>query len=89
MQYLNSILGAIENSCCVTIISTGESAAAVFKDLGKLSRIYRDQLVYPLIAAAREGTLKDAPIAVWNIGLIPRLIGFRYLRIYANTQIWH
>ena len=37
--------------CCCS----GESAAAAFKDLNKLSRSFKDQLAYPLIAAAREG----------------------------------
>lgn len=27
----------------------------VFRDLRKLSRLFKDQLIYPLIAAAREG----------------------------------
>lgn len=27
----------------------------VFQDLRKLSRLFKDQLIYPLIAAAREG----------------------------------
>lgn len=36
--------------CC-----SGESAAAAFRDLNKLSRVFKDQVAYPLIAAAREG----------------------------------
>lgn len=36
--------------CC-----SGGSAAAAFKDLSKLSRLFKDQLAYPLIATAREG----------------------------------
>lgn len=37
------------------VCSSGESAAAAFRDLRKLSRVFKDQLAYPLIAAAREG----------------------------------
>lgn len=37
--------------CC----RSGESAAAAFKDLDKLCHTFKDQLAYPLIAAAREG----------------------------------
>lgn len=41
--------------CCCS----GESAAAAFRGLKKLSRVFKDQLAYPLIASAREG--KDSP----------------------------
>lgn len=40
--------------CC-----SGESAAAAFRDLNKLSRVFKDQVAYPLIAAAREGKDQD------------------------------
>lgn len=43
------------------VCSAGESAAAAFRDLKKLSRVFKDQLAYPLIAAAREGTVTHRP----------------------------
>lgn len=38
-------------------VTTGENASAAYKDLKKLSRIFKDQLVYPLMASARQGTV--------------------------------
>lgn len=35
--------------------SSGGSAGVVYRDLSKLSRLFKDQLVYPLMAAARQG----------------------------------
>lgn len=35
--------------------SPGDSAAAAFKELNKLSRVFKDQVAYPLITAARHG----------------------------------
>lgn len=37
------------------LCSSGGSAGVVFRDLSKLSRLFKDQLVYPLMAAARQG----------------------------------
>lgn len=34
----------------------GGNAGVAYRDLPKLSRVFKDQLAYPLIAAAREGT---------------------------------
>ncbi|XP_051811243.1 F-box only protein 7 isoform X1 [Acanthochromis polyacanthus] len=45
----------LEPSSYVTNEWAGGSAAAAFRDLRKLSRVFKDQLVYPLIAAARDG----------------------------------
>lgn len=36
-------------------VSAGGSAGGVYRDLSKLSRLFKDQLVYPLMAAARQG----------------------------------
>ncbi|XP_036812655.1 F-box only protein 7 isoform X5 [Oncorhynchus mykiss] len=36
------------------LVINGDSAAAVYTELRKLSRVFKDQLVYPLIASARE-----------------------------------
>nr|XP_021482451.1 F-box only protein 7 isoform X3 [Meriones unguiculatus] len=35
-------------------VEPGESAASVYKDLKKLSRLFKDQLVYPLLAFTRQ-----------------------------------
>lgn len=43
--------GANHAPCC----APGDSAAAAFKDLKKLSRVFKDQLAYPLITASRHG----------------------------------
>ncbi|KAF7651803.1 hypothetical protein LDENG_00105120 [Lucifuga dentata] len=56
----------------------GESAAAAFRDLSKLSRIFKDQLVYPLIAAAREAM--SLPVAFGLAALPPELL-LRILRL--------
>lgn len=34
---------------------SGENAAKIYKDLQKLSRLFKDQLVYPLLAFTRQG----------------------------------
>uniref|UniRef100_A0A4W6F5A8 F-box protein 7 n=1 Tax=Lates calcarifer TaxID=8187 RepID=A0A4W6F5A8_LATCA len=56
----------------------GESAAAAFKDLSKLSRVFKDQLAYPLIAAAREAMA--LPVAFGLAALPPELL-LRVLRL--------
>ncbi|XP_040928419.1 F-box only protein 7 isoform X2 [Betta splendens] len=56
----------------------GESAAAAFKDLRKLSRIFKDQLAYPLIASAREAMA--LPVAFGLAALPPELL-LRVLRL--------
>ncbi|XP_038839131.1 F-box only protein 7 isoform X3 [Salvelinus namaycush] len=45
---------SLKPSTYVTDQWTGDSAAAVYTELRKLSRVFKDQLVYPLIASARE-----------------------------------
>ncbi|XP_031694453.1 F-box only protein 7 isoform X2 [Anarrhichthys ocellatus] len=49
-----------------------ESAAAAFRDLNKLSRIFKDQLAYPLIAAARDAMA--LPVAFGLAALPPELV---------------
>ncbi|KAG7232966.1 hypothetical protein INR49_007902 [Caranx melampygus] len=56
---VNQIVDTVRKLCLnpssyITDEWPGESAAAAFKDLTKLSRVFKDQLAYPLIAAARE-----------------------------------
>lgn len=43
----------------------GGNAGEAFKDLQKLSHIFKDQLAYPLIAAAREGTYLFVTNITW------------------------
>ncbi|XP_041637166.1 F-box only protein 7 [Cheilinus undulatus] len=62
----------------------GESAAAAFKDLKKLSRIFKDQLVYPLIAAARAAL--SLPVAFGLVALPPELI-LRVLRLLDVVSV--
>ncbi|KAI3366738.1 hypothetical protein L3Q82_009222 [Scortum barcoo] len=59
----------------------GESAAAAFKDLKKLSRIFKDQLAYPLIAAAREAMA--LPVAFGLAALPPEL----FLRVVRLLDV--
>lgn len=55
-----------------------ETAAIAFKDLKKLSRIFKDQLAYPLIAGAREAMA--LPVAFGLAALPPELL-LRVLRL--------
>ncbi|CAN9508330.1 unnamed protein product [Ophioblennius macclurei] len=57
---------------------SGGSAAAAFKDLRRLSRVFKDQLAYPLIAAARDAMA--LPVAFGLAALPPELL-FRVLRL--------
>lgn len=56
----------------------GGSAAAAFRDLRKLSRVFKDQLVYPLIAAARDGL--SLPVA-FGLQVLPPELLLRILRL--------
>ncbi|XP_061085511.1 F-box only protein 7 [Conger conger] len=56
----------------------GENAAVVYKDLKKLSRIFKDQLAYPLIASARQAM--GLPPAFGLTALPPELL-LRVLRL--------
>uniref|UniRef100_UPI003AAD70C0 F-box only protein 7 n=1 Tax=Centroberyx gerrardi TaxID=166262 RepID=UPI003AAD70C0 len=69
---------SLNPSSYVTDEFQGESAAAAFKDLSKLSRIFKDQLAYPLIAAAREAM---ALPAVFGLGALPPELLLRVLRL--------
>lgn len=65
----------------------GECAAVAFKDLKKLSRIFKDQLAYPLIAAAREAMA--LPVAFGLSALPPELLlrVLRLLDIHSLTRL--
>lgn len=41
----------------------GGIAGATYKELPKLSRVFKDQLAYPLIATAREGISLKVTVA--------------------------
>lgn len=56
----------------------GGSAAAAFRDLKKMSRLFKDQLAYPLIAAARAAMA--LPVAFGLAALPPELL-LRVLRL--------
>ncbi|KAL0964908.1 hypothetical protein UPYG_G00274230 [Umbra pygmaea] len=56
----------------------GVSAAAIYRDLKKLSRVFKDQLVYPLIAAAREAM---ALPPVFGLPVLPPELLLRVLRL--------
>ncbi|XP_070710124.1 F-box only protein 7 isoform X2 [Pempheris klunzingeri] len=62
----------------------GENAAAAFKDLKKLSRVFKDQLTYPLIAAAREAM--SLPVAFGLAALPPELV-LRVLRLLDVASV--
>ncbi|KAJ0047484.1 hypothetical protein NL108_000792 [Boleophthalmus pectinirostris] len=65
----------------------GEHAAAAFKDLKKLSRIFKDALAYPLIAAAREAIA--LPVAFGLPALPPELLlrVLRLLDVHSLTRL--
>uniref|UniRef100_A0A3B3WST4 F-box domain-containing protein n=1 Tax=Poecilia mexicana TaxID=48701 RepID=A0A3B3WST4_9TELE len=72
---------------------SGENAATAFKNLKKLSRIFKDQLAYPLIAAAREAMA--LPVAFGLQALPPELL-LRVLRLLdvqslvrLSATSWH
>ncbi|CAL9682649.1 unnamed protein product [Knipowitschia caucasica] len=65
----------------------GDHAAAVFKDLKKLSRIFKDILAYPLIASAREAMA--LPVAFGLPALPPELLlrVLRLLDVHSLTRL--
>ncbi|KAM6961533.1 LOW QUALITY PROTEIN: F-box only protein 7 [Tautogolabrus adspersus] len=68
----------------VTDLCPGDSAAAAFKDLKKLSRIFKDQLAYPLIAAARAAM--SLPVAFGLAALPPELV-LRVVRLLDAASV--
>ncbi|KAJ8245568.1 hypothetical protein GJAV_G00272160 [Gymnothorax javanicus] len=69
---------SLKPTCYVTEEWRGEDPAAVYKDLKKLSRIFKDQLAYPLIAAARQAM--NLP-AVFGLTVLPPELLLRILRL--------
>ncbi|XP_028250255.1 F-box only protein 7 isoform X2 [Parambassis ranga] len=87
MLVINTMLAVTETQAvrklCVNASSyvTNEcpgSAAKAFKHLSKLSRVFKDQLAYPLIATAREAM--SLPVAFGLPALPPELL-LRVLRL--------
>ncbi|KAL1774962.1 F-box only protein 7 isoform X1 [Sigmodon hispidus] len=62
----------------VSGVEPGESAATVYKDLKKLSRLFKDQLVYPLLAFTRQVlNLPD----VFGLVVLPLELKLRIFRL--------
>ncbi|XP_020511242.2 F-box only protein 7 [Labrus bergylta] len=68
----------------VTDLCPGDGAAAAFKDLKKLSRIFKDQLAYQLIAAARAAM--SLPVA-FGLAALPPELTLRILRLLDVTSV--
>ncbi|XP_060885187.1 F-box only protein 7 isoform X2 [Labrus mixtus] len=68
----------------VTDLCPGDGAAAAFKDLKKLSRIFKDQLAYPLIAAARAAM--SLPVA-FGLAALPPELTLRILRLLDAASV--
>lgn len=61
-----------------------ENAAEIYKDLQKLSRVFRDQLVYPLLASARQAlNLPD----VFGLVVLPLELKLRIFRLLDVDSI--
>ncbi|XP_050001701.1 F-box only protein 7 isoform X4 [Alexandromys fortis] len=80
------ISGGIKNAKSVQLqprsyvceVEPGESAAKVYKDLKKLSRLFKDQLVYPLLAFTRQVlNLPD----VFGLVVLPLELKLRIFRL--------
>ncbi|XP_036801394.1 F-box only protein 7 isoform X1 [Oncorhynchus mykiss] len=75
---------SLKPSTYVTEQWTGDSAAAVYTELRKLSRVFKDQLVYPLIASAREAM---ALPAVFGLPVLPPELLLRVLRLLDVSSL--
>uniref|UniRef100_H3CCF9 F-box protein 7 n=1 Tax=Tetraodon nigroviridis TaxID=99883 RepID=H3CCF9_TETNG len=69
---------SLEPSSYVTEAWPGDSAAAAFKDLKKLSRVFKDQVAYPLITASRHAM---ALPEVFGLTALPPELLLRVLRL--------
>ncbi|XP_034529649.1 F-box only protein 7-like isoform X2 [Notolabrus celidotus] len=72
------------NPCSYVTSLCPESAAAAFTDLKKLSRIFKDQLAYPLIAAARAAM--SLPVA-FGLAALPVELTLRVLRLLDVVSV--
>ncbi|XP_040029077.2 F-box only protein 7 isoform X1 [Gasterosteus aculeatus] len=80
---VNETVDAVRKLCVnpssyVTDQQPGKGAAAIYRDLRKLSRVFKDQLAYPLIAAARDAVA--LPVLFGLAALPPELV-LRVLRL--------
>ncbi|XP_070978176.1 F-box only protein 7-like isoform X3 [Oncorhynchus clarkii lewisi] len=75
---------SLKPSTYVTDQWTGDSAAAVYTELRKLSRVFKDQLVYPLISSAREAM---ALPAVFGLPVLPPELLLRVLRLLDVSSL--
>ncbi|XP_061571211.1 F-box only protein 7 [Cololabis saira] len=81
MKVTDAIDTVLKLQLSASSYATGEwpgSAAAVYRDLKKLSRVFKDQLAYPLIAAAREAM--SLPVA-FGLPVLPPELLLRVLRL--------
>lgn len=62
----------------------GEKAADVYKDLRKLSRVFKDQLVYPLMASARQAM--GLPL-LFGLPVLPPELLVRVLRLLDVASV--
>ncbi|KAM9772284.1 F-box only protein 7 isoform 5-T7 [Syngnathus typhle] len=74
----------VEPAGYVTEAWQGASAASAFTGLSRLSRVFKDQLVYPLIAATREALC--LPVAFGLAALPPELL-LLVLRLLDVTSV--
>ncbi|KAJ7987936.1 hypothetical protein DPEC_G00318410 [Dallia pectoralis] len=74
----------LKPSAYVTDRWTVESAAEVYTNLKKLSRVFKDQLVYPLIATAREAM---ALPPVFGLPVLPPELLLRVMRLLNVSSL--
>ncbi|XP_066446263.1 F-box only protein 7 isoform X2 [Eleutherodactylus coqui] len=68
----------------ITFPPQDSAVAAVFRDLQKLSRLFKDQLVYPLLAATRQAL--DLP-DVFGVVVLPPELKLRIFRLLDVQSI--
>ncbi|XP_068611412.1 F-box only protein 7 [Brachionichthys hirsutus] len=74
---------SLRPSSYVTDEWPGESAAAAFRGLGRLSRVFKDQLAYPLIAAARDAM----GLPVFGLAVLPPELLLRVLSLLDVSSV--
>lgn len=74
----------LKTSSFVTEHWAGENAAAAYKDLKKLSHIFKDQIVYPLMASARQAM--GLPV-LFGLPVLPLEMQLRILRLLDVASV--
>ncbi|XP_063072877.1 F-box only protein 7 [Engraulis encrasicolus] len=74
----------LKASSFVTDHWAGENAAAAYKDLKKLSHIFKDQIVYPLMASARQAM--GLPV-LFGLPVLPMEMQLRILRLLDVASV--